>query len=325
MDVSVVIPVYRAELFIERAVKSALDLRQVAEIILVEDGSPDNSLVVCKRLAEKNERVRLIQHKEAKNRGAAASRNVGMLEARHDFIALLDADDYYLPSRFEKAEEVFLDNSDCDGVYGAVGIEFLDKQSQAQWLASPMQNVKTTTMTKIVSPDNLLRSLLKGMYGRFHINGLVFKKKLLERSGMMNEKLASMHEDTDFIFRLAITGRLYPGQLNSPVAVRCVHGSNRISAVKTEQKRFKERLKMHMETYRWCRRNSYKKEKNLLINRMVNDCLNVAITNSIDVNKSNFRKAQRMIFWASAYPDILIEKVYWKELAGIGFSTWKKV
>jgi len=321
MEVTVVIPVYNAESFIEKAVMSALAQEETFEIILVEDGSTDSSLEVCQRLANSYKRVRLLQHKKGKNRGSAASRNLGMTESRYEYIALLDADDYYLPGRFTKAAEVFSIIPDCDGVYGAVGIEFLDKQAEAKWLASPMRNVNTTTMTTIVSPDSLLRSLLRGLDGRFHIDGLVFKKKLLGRAGMMNEKLVSMHEDTDFIFRLAIAGRLYPGELALPVAVRCVHANNRISAERSELKQYCDRQKMHMETYRWCKRNGYKIPKNLLINRMLSDCLNIADSNTIDPKKQRALKIRRMISWGLNYPDILVEKTYWKELAALGLST----
>jgi len=324
MKVSVITPVFNAEPFVERAVNSALAERQTAEVILVEDGSTDGSLKVCQRLVEEHESVRLMQHENGKNRGAAASRNLGMTCATQEYLALLDADDFFLPGRFEKAEEIFNEIAVCDGVYGAVGIEFMDGQSEAQWLASPMRNVRMTTMTSEISPGDLLRSLLRGRDGRFHIDGLVFKKNLLDRSGMMNEKLASMHEDTDFIFRLAIAGSLYPGQLSSPVAVRFVHGGNRISAERSAQKQYSDRLKMHMETYRWCKRGGHKKEKDLIVNRMVSDCLNAPPPSDTNIKCHYLVKRRQMLSWALTYPDILVEKNYWKELAVLTVPSWKK-
>ena len=67
MKVSVVIPVYNAENFLETAVESALSQPEVAEVLLVEDKSPDNSLTVCKRLTQKYPNVRLLQHSDGKN------------------------------------------------------------------------------------------------------------------------------------------------------------------------------------------------------------------------------------------------------------------
>ena len=67
MKISVITPVYNAENFIVQAVESALQFEEVWEIILVEDQSPDNALEVCRNLAEKHDRVKLIQHPDKKN------------------------------------------------------------------------------------------------------------------------------------------------------------------------------------------------------------------------------------------------------------------
>jgi len=78
----------------------------VHEVILAEDGSSDNSLVVCTALAEANPKVKLFRHPDGKNRGAGATRNLGVLNAQCDLIAFLDADDIYLPKRFNQPVSV---------------------------------------------------------------------------------------------------------------------------------------------------------------------------------------------------------------------------
>ncbi|WP_228442012.1 glycosyltransferase family 2 protein [Chryseobacterium nematophagum] len=107
MKISVIIPVYNAEKYVQQAVESALQFEKVYEVILVEDGSPDNVLSVCERLRDQYPRVKLFQHADKKNHGAGASRNLGIANASGDFIAFLDADDYYLSNRFD-AEKNFL-------------------------------------------------------------------------------------------------------------------------------------------------------------------------------------------------------------------------
>jgi glycosyltransferase involved in cell wall biosynthesis len=72
----------------------------------VEDKSPDNALEVCLKLAEKYQRVKLYQHPDQQNHGAGASRNLGIEKATGEFIAFLDADDYYLPLKlFQKLHQ----------------------------------------------------------------------------------------------------------------------------------------------------------------------------------------------------------------------------
>ena len=110
MRISVIIPVYNAEKFVSQAVESALQFDEVFEILLIEDKSPDNALQVCQQLAEKYERVKLYQHPDKENHGAGPSRNLGMEKASGDFIAFLDADDYFLPNRFDSERELFKDS-----------------------------------------------------------------------------------------------------------------------------------------------------------------------------------------------------------------------
>ncbi len=73
-EVSVVIPVYNAVPYVRQAVESALAQSQVREVLMVEDGSPDNALEVCRELAAEYPRVVLLRHPNGENRGAGASR-----------------------------------------------------------------------------------------------------------------------------------------------------------------------------------------------------------------------------------------------------------
>ncbi|GAF72464.1 unnamed protein product, partial [marine sediment metagenome] len=100
MDVSVIIPVYNAERFVREAVESALAQEETAEIILVEDGSPDNCWDICQLLAVQHAKITAIRHADRKNHGAGASRNLGIRNSHCEYVAFLDADDLYLPNRF---------------------------------------------------------------------------------------------------------------------------------------------------------------------------------------------------------------------------------
>ncbi|PIY03241.1 MAG: glycosyltransferase family 2 protein, partial [Bacteroidetes bacterium CG_4_10_14_3_um_filter_31_20] len=72
---------------------------ETSEVILIEDGSPDNGLDVCTSLAKKYSKVRLYRHENGENKGASASRNLGIRKANYPYVAFLDADDFYLPNR----------------------------------------------------------------------------------------------------------------------------------------------------------------------------------------------------------------------------------
>lgn len=109
--ISVIVPVYKVEKYLDRCVQSiAAQTYQNLEIILVDDGSPDNCGAMCDGWAEKDGRIRVI-HKE--NGGGAQARNAGLDLASGDYIAFVDSDDYILPKMYASLMYV-THQSGCD-------------------------------------------------------------------------------------------------------------------------------------------------------------------------------------------------------------------
>lgn len=96
--ISVIIPVYNVEDYIHQCVESVLNQTyKNFEIILVNDGSPDNCPIICDEYASKDNRITVI-HK--KNGGLSDARNFGIKEAKGDYLLFLDSDDYWNNSNF---------------------------------------------------------------------------------------------------------------------------------------------------------------------------------------------------------------------------------
>ena len=226
MMISVIIPVYKAEAYLQEAVESALSQPETGEVILVEDNSPDGSLKLCQALAEIHEKVRLLRHPNGENRGAGASRNLGIRKARHDFIAFLDADDFYLPGRFDISRQLFQSYPEIDGVYEAVGVHFESPAAKDRWFSSGGKEL--TTLSEKVKPEHLFDALLNGGYGHIHLDGLLVKKRIFEKCGFFLENLR-LHQDTAMALQMAQAGVLVAGRLEKPVSKRRVHESNRFS------------------------------------------------------------------------------------------------
>lgn len=90
--ISVVVPIYKVEKYLERCIRSIVSQTYVQlEIILVDDGSPDNCPAICDAWKEKDERI-IVIHRE--NGGLSAARNSGIDRATGDYIALVDSDDF---------------------------------------------------------------------------------------------------------------------------------------------------------------------------------------------------------------------------------------
>lgn len=112
--VSVIVPVYNAEKYLQECVDSIL--RQTLtdlELILVDDGSTDSSPAICDRYAEQDARVQVI-HKP--NGRAASARNAGLRAASGEYVAFVDSDDWISPEMYEKMLETGADVTLCDYV-----------------------------------------------------------------------------------------------------------------------------------------------------------------------------------------------------------------
>ncbi len=100
-SVSVVLPTFNAAAFVGRAIRSALDQTEPPlEVIVVDDASTDGTVQTARALGQADDRLRIITLPV--NGGPAAARNVGLAEARGDWIAILDADDAFAGDRLAR-------------------------------------------------------------------------------------------------------------------------------------------------------------------------------------------------------------------------------
>lgn len=97
IEVSVIVPCFNAALTIERTAASILFQNISVEIIIIDDCSVDNSLEVIKTLANSHPEIRTFRTRS--NSGPAYCRNLGLESARGEYIAFLDADDFWLPNK----------------------------------------------------------------------------------------------------------------------------------------------------------------------------------------------------------------------------------
>ena len=117
--ISVIVPVYNAENYLHRCMESLLNQTyKNTEILLVNDGSKDNSLVLCKEYEQKYSNVRAL---DKENGGAASARNKGIDEAMGEYLSFIDADDYvheyFLEKLYMLCQKYDSDIAMCDFVW----------------------------------------------------------------------------------------------------------------------------------------------------------------------------------------------------------------
>ena len=114
MKFSVIIPVYNAEKYIERAIDSIVkqDYKDY-EMILINDGSTDRSLEIIQRLAERNSRIRV---ESIVNEGVSHARNKGIELANGEYVLFMDADDMHEENTLQQIEDFLVKYDNPDSV-----------------------------------------------------------------------------------------------------------------------------------------------------------------------------------------------------------------
>lgn len=180
--VSIVIPCFNDDQFVEQAVLSAISQTyNPKEIILVDDGSNQKTKQVFKSLEPK---IDLLITQE--NKGPSAARNLGISEAKGEYILVLDSDDYFEPEFCEKAISKLKADPDIKMV-----------TCFAQWLRSEKKN-------QIFKPSG--GKLDDYLLNNCALGSVIFKKKEWEKSGRYDEKMKLGFEDWEFYIRLHKNG-----------------------------------------------------------------------------------------------------------------------
>ncbi|MFO6424716.1 glycosyltransferase family 2 protein [Motilimonas sp. KMU-193] len=188
--VSVVIPVYNGAWCIERAVNSVLAQRQPPlEIIVVNDGSQDNSAAL---LNQYGNQIRVI-HKA--NQGLSAARNTGIRAAHGDYIAFLDADDYWLEDKL--AAQIALFNAQPNLAFCGCAAKVVDQHdNQLQLWPCPRLSPEQNILAAIFAQLGLVPGSGSGVMAPTH---------LLLQQGGFDPDLKAL-EDVDMWLRLASLG-----------------------------------------------------------------------------------------------------------------------
>ncbi|MCG9793904.1 glycosyltransferase family 2 protein [Flavobacterium algicola] len=281
-SVSVIIPVYNCERFVAKAIESALVQPEVTEVVVVDDGSQDASLAICKALQLQDSRIKIFQHPNGVNKGRSASRNLALQNATGNYIAFLDADDYYLENRFINDFLIFQSNENCEGVYNAIGTHFYRIATKLE-----RETHNLFTINQHIVPELLFDALLTGKYGHFSIDGLTVKREVFKAVGYLNENLV-VAEDTELIWKMAIKCNLFAGIISNAVAIRGVHEENVFDDTALYKR---NTLKMLVSLLVWCANNN--------VEFSVYD----KILNVIWINKEKQKKTllQNTYFWGELF------------------------
>lgn len=190
--VSIIVPCHNAAPWLAETLESAL--AQTApdkEVILVDDGSTDDSPTIARRFAARG--VRTIAQPQ---RGAAAARNTGLREARGEFIQFLDADDLLSPDKIDRQVRLLT----------AAGSDFLASCAWGRFQAAPADaRFVDDLVFRDLSPIEFL--LLAGEHGAMmHPAAWLAPRRLVEAAGPWDERL-TLNDDGEYFSRVVLASR----------------------------------------------------------------------------------------------------------------------
>ena len=201
--VSIIIPVYNAEAYVSETIRSALDQTWVnKELIMVDDGSSDSSLLVIKGFEAEN--VKIFSQANA---GASVARNRGLIEARGDYIQFLDADDLISADKITSQIEGLGGSQDhlavCSTIYFTDGdnISKLPLPEPREWYHTG-SNDPVDFLLKLYAGEEIM----PGYGGMIQPNAWLTPRKLIEKAGPWNA-FKCPDDDGEFFCRVILASK----------------------------------------------------------------------------------------------------------------------
>jgi glycosyltransferase involved in cell wall biosynthesis len=186
------------------------------ELLLVDDGSTDESTAYARALAAKHpDRVRYLEHPGHENRGMSASRNHGLAHARGEFVALLDADDVWLPRKLADQVAALASRPDAGMVYGSA-------LYWHSWAGAKADGPDTLMLSRVkpgrvYRPATLLPGFLTGAAMVPCPSCVLVRRQVMEQVGGFEPEFRTLYEDQVFFAKMA---------LHAPILVSAEHWIN---------------------------------------------------------------------------------------------------
>ncbi len=185
---SVIIPVYNVEKYLQKCVNSVLNQTyQNLQIILVDDGSKDNSGMICDKLAEMDTRIKVI-HKE--NEGQAKARNLGLDLAKGEYIAFLDSDDHIDSTMYGELINI-IESHGCD--IAACGIQRVTEDGGI------FKKEEFNGDISFLTQEEVIEDLYQQIKVRFEVWNKVFRREIVQDVRFIEGQL---YEEVSFCRRV---------------------------------------------------------------------------------------------------------------------------
>lgn len=208
--VSIIIPFFNREEFLNEAIESVLSQNEKNwELLLINDGSTDSSVEIAQAYVERYpSKIYLLNHENVENRGASASRNLGIGKAKGDYITFLDSDDVFFSDTIRKELEAFDKNPEADAVCGTLECWYSWSQEAEKWEKDFKIDLVLQTEKLYRPPELLVHNLIAG--GRKPgMNCVILKRDFAKKTALFEEDYTHVGEDQVFWTKVSLYGSVY--------------------------------------------------------------------------------------------------------------------
>ena len=202
--VSCIMIFLNAEAFIQEAIQSIFAQTEDRwELLLVDDGSTDRSTVMAQEFAERHpDKVRYVEHERHQNLGMSASRNLGIANARGNYIAFLDADDVWLPNKLHEQVAALEAHPEAGMVYGPTQYWHSWTNKREDREKDFQGDIGVTPDTLIEPPGLLKQSLRDGGATMPGICSVLVRREAVEDVGGFETSFRGTYEDQAFLVKI---------------------------------------------------------------------------------------------------------------------------
>lgn len=178
--ISVIVPIYNVAHFLKQCIESIINQEGNIEVILVDDGSPDESPSICDEYVQKDNRIHVI-HKQ--NGGVSSARNAGLDAAQGEWIWFVDGDDYITENVLKRIYQEIQKHPHVDLIQMGMNYLYDDNRLVSQ---------------KIKLVDNIEKNKFLLQYITYHNHRLLFKREIIEKNRLRFTQGLRVAEDQEF-------------------------------------------------------------------------------------------------------------------------------
>jgi glycosyltransferase involved in cell wall biosynthesis len=206
--VSVILIFLDEEKFLQEAIESVIAQRYAAwELLLVDDGSTDGSTkIALSHVDQYPAKVRYLEHADHHNLGMSASRNLGICQAKGEYIAFLDADDVWLPGKLEEQVAILLSQPEAGMVLGAIEWWY-------SWTGDPKDIHRDRIVVPGAQPNTLAKppKLLTSLLRHENVSAIssMVRRRVVDEVGGFEESFRGMYEDQAFLAKVYLKAPVF--------------------------------------------------------------------------------------------------------------------